>query len=59
MKFVYINRRTNIAKYKNKEVLNLCIYGSFEKYFDVNLSEYFNLVKPFKSLEFKNKYLKN
>jgi hypothetical protein len=58
MKLVYINRRTNIAKYKNKEVLNLCIYGSFENYFDVNLSEYFNLVKPLKSLEFKNKYLK-
>ncbi len=57
MQLIYINRKTNIAKYKNKDVLNLCIYGSFEKYFDVNLSEYFNIIKPHKSLEFKSQYL--
>ncbi len=58
MQLIYLNKRTNIVKYKGKDVLNLCIYGSFEKYFDVNLSEYFNIIEPKKSLKFKEKYLK-
>jgi hypothetical protein len=57
MQLIYLNKRTNIGKYKNKDVLNLCIYGSFEKFFDVNLSEYFNLIKHKESLKFKDKYL--
>jgi hypothetical protein len=57
MQLIYLNKRTKIEKYKGKEVLNLCIYGSFEKYFDVNLTEYFKIIDPKKSLKFKDKYL--
>jgi len=57
MQLIYLNKRTKIDKYKGKEVLNLCIYGSFEKYFDVNLTEYFKIIDPKKSLKFKDKYL--
>ena len=57
MQLIYLNKRTNIDKYKGKEVLNLCIYGSFEKYFDVTAAEYFNIIEPKKSLKFKYNYL--
>jgi hypothetical protein len=57
MQLIYLNRKTNITKYKSKEVLNLCIYGTLEKYFNFNLLEYFNLIKPIKSLKFKDNYL--
>ena len=57
MQLIYLNKRTKIDKYKGKEVLNLCIYASFEKYFDVTLAEYFNIIEPKKSLKFKDKYL--
>lgn len=58
MQLIYLSKRTKIDKYKGKEVLNLCIYGSFEKYFDVNISEYFRVIEPKKSSKFKEKYLK-
>ena len=57
MQLIYLNKRTKIDNYKGKEVLNLCIYGSFEVFFDVNLSEYFNLIKPKTNTNFKDKYL--
>ena len=57
MKLILINKSAKILQYKNCKILNLCIYGSLERYFDINYQDYFDLIKPESTSGFKEKYL--
>lgn len=58
MELVFLHKKLDISKYKNRDILNLCIHATFQKHFSINPELYFNLIEPSKSQNFKEKYLR-
>lgn len=58
MKLILVNKNSQISDFEGSKVLNLCINGSIERYFDLDLQNYCSVIELKKSNNFKINYLK-